>query len=163
MRQSKLALPEFLFVHEHHRSALGPQSASLASSRKWHHGPPRCCGQSLLSVISDWLLSFLHDLTANQVLPSEASDKDTVEQTQAIYTLPCLNSSSTECLSMIQRSLYHDTKWQSGRRPEPIPIIHSSFQDTSYFISIFVFHIPVHFNFFHCLFLPHHSVFYISF
>lgn len=148
------------FVHEDHRSALRPRSASLANSRKWHHHRPRYCGPSLISVISDCFPALM---TSQPIKWSLLKPQTRTSWTQAICTLPCLHSSSPECLSMMQWSLYHDTKLQSGRWPEPIPFSHSSFRYTPYFMSIFVFHDPVHFIFIHCHFRPHHSVFYISF
>ena len=78
-----------------------------------------------------WLPSFAHDLTS-QLRPQT---EDMGEQTQAIPTLPCLNSSSTECLSMVRWSSFCDAMLASGRWPERIlshsSILHPSTSSTS--------------------------------
>ncbi|KAF6090889.1 hypothetical protein HJG60_012251 [Phyllostomus discolor] len=91
--------------------------------------------------------------------------EDIGEQTQAIPTLPCLNSSSTECLSMIKWSLFRDAMLPSGRWLE-----HILSRLHPFFIRVhlvrhqdFVFRVPFHFAFIHCLLHPPSLVFYTSF
>lgn len=133
MWQTKLTLPEF-FLRQ--GSLIRSVSPICESCQFQEVAAPSTQILWTKSQSHRWLLSFPHALTAAQVSPSEASDKDIVEQSQAIPTLPCLNFSSTECPSMIRWSLFHDTELRSGRWPEHIPLIRPSSKHIHYFIRI---------------------------
>lgn len=129
MRQTQVALPEFIFstriTDSHcvpHRKSSRPREVAAPSTHiLWPKSKSR-----------HRLLSFPDD----PAFPAEASDKDIVEQMRAMLTLPCLKSSSAECLSTIKWSLSQDTKLRSGSWPERTPFTHSSFKDVHDFIRI---------------------------